>query len=110
MGEKGARSNEEAELVAKKIVSSLQPIGDISSKKMFGGHGIFCHGKMFAMVNSKAEGYFKLNDLNKADFESFNAPKHSKMPYAKLPAEVLQNEEQLLAWAYKAITPLLNTT
>ncbi len=108
MGEKGAKLTREAEVKANQIVSSLEVIGDVYSKKMFGGYGIFCAGKMFAMVNSQAESYLKLNENNAADFESFNAAKHAKMPYAKIPKQVLENDEQLVAWGRKAIAPLLN--
>ena len=30
----------------------VEPLGEISSRKMFGGYGIFATGKMFALVSS----------------------------------------------------------
>ncbi|NAS10947.1 TfoX/Sxy family protein [Poritiphilus flavus] len=108
MGEKGAKMTREASQVAEELVKGLGGIEGISSKKMFGGYGIFCQKKMFAMVNGAGECYLKLNEDNKADFDAYQAPKHNRMPYALVPKEVFENKELLLTWANKAIAPPLN--
>jgi DNA transformation protein len=79
-------------------------LGDISSKKMFGGYGVFEEGKMFALVNS-AGGVF-LKAAAEADREKFIAAgcaQHGRMPYFQLPDAVLADDDQLLAWAGEAI-------
>jgi len=53
MGVKGDKTSQDSVLAAELLVEKLISIGSITSKKMFGGHGIFHEGKMFAIVDSK---------------------------------------------------------
>ena len=61
MGDKGSKLTKDATLTADYLVSHLEPIGSISSKKMFGGHGIFHEDKMFGMVNSEGQAFLKVD-------------------------------------------------
>ena len=106
MGEKGAKHTGQAASSAQYLELHLKAIEGVTTKKMFGGYGVFCQKKMFAIVNPMGECYLKLNESNKADFEALNMPKHSKMPYAQIPEEVLKNEPLLVDWAKKAIASL----
>lgn len=85
------------------LLDLLAPIGGISSKKMFGGHGIFKDGKMFGMVDSSGRYFLKAGDANRAMFEAAGADKHGRMPYFAIPQEVLEDHAQLLEWARSAI-------
>lgn len=51
------------------IIESLQALGDVRPKRMFGGHGLFLDGLMFALVADDML-YFKTDDRNRADFEA----------------------------------------
>lgn len=53
MGNKGDKSSNKSTLQVEYLVSQLSDMPDITIKKMFGGNGIFCSGKMFGMVDSK---------------------------------------------------------
>ena len=47
---------------------------------MFGGHSVFHEAKMFGIVDSKGNYFFKVDETNKADFEQKeydNATNHS---------------------------------
>lgn len=103
MGEKGAKLTDVAGKQAEMLVEKIASIGDISSKKMFGGYGVFCRGKMFALVNSQGIIHFKVGDLNREDFETVNAEKHGRMPYYALPDKIFQDDSELMNWADKAI-------
>ena len=103
MGIKGAKLTEEATLLAKQLVEDLSDAGDITSKKMFGGHGIFESGTMFGLVNSKAEAYFKADDSNRSRFEEVNSHQHGKMPYFNVPEHILKDKDKLLIWAKDSI-------
>lgn len=103
MGIKGDKLNQEATMVAETLVAKLGGIDGITSKKMFGGHGIFHQGKMFGIVNSKGQAFLKANAFNKEDFEKYGALQHGKMPYFSIPDEVVNNTDRLVAWAEKAI-------
>ncbi len=59
MGQKGAKLTPEATALADTLVDKLATLGDVSSRKMFGGYGIFESGSMFALVTS--DGIAHLN-------------------------------------------------
>lgn len=103
MGVKGKKLSQESVLTADLILERLSPIGDITGKKMFGGHGIFHQGKMFGLVDAKGQGFLKADDSNQADFEAHGSHKHSRMPYLSIPDKVLDNPETFVTWAQKSI-------
>lgn len=103
MGIKGDKSNQESALNTEVILAKLEPLGDIMSKKMFGGHGIFHQDKMFGMVDSKGQYYFKTNETMIEEYDSKGSQKHSKMPYYSIPNTVLNDHDLLLSWANKSI-------
>ena len=109
MGIKGDKSSGEADLVAKKLVELLQSIGDITSKKMFGGHGIFIDGVMFGMVDSKGVSYLKVNPGLREEFALDGSLPHAKMPYSSIPESVFVSEKLLKDWAMKSISLLKRT-
>ncbi|MFT5885102.1 MAG: DNA transformation protein [Arcticibacterium sp.] len=103
MGIKGDKGRDEGTLMAELLLEKFAIIPGITKKKMFGGHGIFCNGKMFGMVDSKAHPYLKFNESNKALFEKYGAKFHSKMPYSSIPPEVMKDLDKLLEWAQTSI-------
>ena len=106
MGTKGEKLTNNSILAANTLEGKLKSIGDITSKKMFGGHGIFHSGKMFCIVDSKGKSFLKLNEANKLDFEKKGSEQHSKMPYYSIPDDVLNNNKMLLSWVKKSIASL----
>ena len=103
MGQKGDKLTSDSVGMANQFKDSLEAIGGIIIKKMFGGHGIFHEGKMFGIVDSNGNCYLKADETNRIDFEEKGAEQHGKMPYFSIPTEVFQNKEDLLAWAKKSI-------
>ena len=103
MGTKGDKFSQDASLTAELLVSKLESVGGITSKKMFGGFGIFCDGKMFGLVNSKGIAYLKADETSKHNFENAGSVKHSRMPYFSIPESVLENQEQIIIWAKSSI-------
>jgi DNA transformation protein len=103
MGKKGDKLTSAATDVAQKLVEDLESIGEICSKKMFGGHGIFHEGKMFGMVDSKGQVFFKVDESNKPDFVAAGSVKHSRMPYYSIPDIVNENKTKLVQWAINSI-------
>lgn len=93
----------EAPLSATELVDKLSPIGEITSKKMFGGFGIFHDGKMFGIIDSKGGAFLKSDDSTKHEFESAGAEKHGRMPYYSIPSDILANTDLLIQWAKKSI-------
>jgi DNA transformation protein len=103
MGEKGAKLSSEAAQSYERIIESLQPLGDITGKKMFGGYGIFESGTMFALVNSEGKIFFKADETNRWRFEEVEADRHARMPYYEVPDAILRDEVSLFEWAKESI-------
>ena len=101
---KGDKSSQDGALAAELIVEKLQGIKGITTKRMFGGNGIFHEGKMFGMVDSKGKYFLKADDRFNDDFLSKGAIKHSRMPYYSIPDEIFANNEELILWAKKSIS------
>ncbi len=70
---------------------------------MFGGYGIFQAGKMFALVTSGAELFFKVDDSNRARFVKAKSPQHGKMPYFRVPVLVLKSDTKFVEWARRSV-------
>jgi len=103
MGIKGNRQTAAGAELAESCIKRLEGLAQVSAKKMFGGHGIFQNGKMFALVTSGAELYFKADDENRGRFTKARAPQHGKMPYFRVPKSVLADDRKLLTWAKDSV-------
>ena len=103
MGTRGDKLTKAASEICEEVVQNLAPLGQVSSKKMFGGHGIFESGTMFALVNSQGDLFFKVGEANRARFEAVGAEQHGKMPYFAAPAKALEDVESLRDWAKGSI-------
>ncbi len=88
------------------IEEQLEPLGAVTSRRMFGGLGLFRHGLMFALVADEVV-YFKVDGENRRAFEAAGGSpftyargsRPSRMSYFTLPDEELEDPERLLAWA-----------
>jgi DNA transformation protein len=99
MGKKGARLTEQSTAAAEDLVEQLQPLGDVFNRKMFGGHGVFCDGVMFALVNSGGEAFLRVDDDLRAELEAAGSTSHGKMPYMSVPTD----DQALLALAGRSL-------
>lgn len=89
------------------IKDQLSDIEGIESKKMFGGIGFFKEGLMFGMIGAD-QFRLKVDDLNQLEFEErgmkpyFSKRKKKGMPYWEVPANVLEDKDEMAFWANKA--------
>jgi DNA transformation protein len=95
MGISGARYSDHVGSFA----DELRVLGELSWKKMFGGADIFVDGSMVALINSDAELHLKVDDSNRSQFEEAGVVRHARMTYYAVPADILEDREQLLEWA-----------
>ncbi len=79
-----------------KVLNDLSPLGDVSARPMFGGHGVFVGGRMFALI-AKDVLFLKADDANRGEFEAAGMKPYGKMPYYQAPATAMQNPEHLVA-------------
>ncbi len=103
MGTKGAKLTGEASTSAERLQLALSPLGEISTRKMFGGYGVFESGTMFALVDSQGDIFFKADSTNLERFEEAGSTKHGRMPYYRVPDTVLDDEHALHEWAQSSI-------
>ena len=103
MGRKGDRQSSTSACFCEDLLRRLATLGAVSSKKMFGGYGLFQAGKMFGLVTSDAELFLKVADANRAHFRRARSPQHGRMPYFRVPKSVLADNGRLLEWAGSAV-------
>jgi DNA transformation protein len=90
-------------------LDQLSGLGDVSARRMFGGAGLYCRGKMFGLLANDV-AYLKVDDSNRAMFEQRGsepfrpyADKPAAMPYYEVPIEVLEDPIELLEWAGESL-------
>lgn len=92
------------------VVDQLSGWGDIRVKRMFGGAGLWCEGKMFALLADNV-AYFKVDDTNREKYiEAGSGPlqpfpnKKAILSYYEIPFYILENREELMEWAEESLT------
>lgn len=96
------------------ITDLLQCVGATTSKKMFGGVGIYLRGVIFALIADDTL-YFKVDNSNRQDYDAQGmcpfrpfGRKSYTMQYYEVPIDVLEDSEKLKKWANKALTAAKN--
>lgn len=102
MGTTGAKASEEGARAAAAFTTAVEPLGDISARSMFGGHGIFREGAMFAIVDADGRLFLRADATNEVAFDAVGAAHHGRMPYREVPAAVRDDPEELRTWARAA--------
>jgi uncharacterized Ntn-hydrolase superfamily protein/TfoX/Sxy family transcriptional regulator of competence genes len=97
------------------LVDLLGPLGPVSARRMFGGVGLFYGSSMFALIASE-ELYLKVDERNRADFEAegegpfayeTSGGRRAIMSYWRAPARLLDEPDELRAWARKSVDAAL---
>lgn len=92
----------------------LSPLGVISVRRMFGGHGVYCDDLIIALL-ADGQLWLKVDADSKAEFEAAGASAFSyggkgkpvAMSYYSVPSEGLDSAEQLRPWARLALDAAL---
>ncbi|MGH8109530.1 MAG: TfoX/Sxy family protein [Arenimonas sp.] len=92
----------------------LEPLGKISTKIMFGGHGVYCNGVIMGLVINQAL-YLKVDGqtrdfFSKAGCEPFVYEMKAKtvaMSYWSVPDDAMESAEDMLPWAKYAYAAAL---
>ncbi len=87
----------------------FEQFAPITARKMFGGHGIYAHGVMFALVaentlylKADAENVSAFVQRGLAQFTYAQKGKPVKMSYYLAPEEILEDRAQAAEWARHA--------
>lgn len=90
------------------LIEMLEPLGTVTARAMFGGAGVYVDGTIIGLIASDVL-YFKVDDANRTDYETHGmgpfvpfADKPFPMSYWEVPADILEDQDELCAWAQKA--------
>ena len=92
------------------VLDQLQHLGGVSSRRMFGGVGLYSDELFFGLIADDTL-YLRVDDDNRADYSARGAapfrpyadrPQLS-MSYYEAPAEVLEDARQLTEWARRSV-------
>ena len=90
------------------VLEQLGEVAPVSAKSMFGGVGVYANGLFFALMDNDTL-YFKVDDSNRGDFEARGMGAfrpfgdERAIGYFEVPAEVLEDTEELEGWMRKAL-------
>jgi len=92
------------------VVEQLGALSSVTSRRMFGGVGLYSEGLFFGLIDDDTL-YFKVDDSNRGDFERrgskpfcpFPDKSEFSMSYFNVPADLLEDAEELSHWARKSV-------
>jgi DNA transformation protein len=91
------------------VLDQLEEVGGVTPRPMFGGVGLY-HGGVFFGILARDTLYLKVDERNRADYESAGSkpfrpyPNRSgSMRYYAVPLSVLESAPELAEWARKAV-------
>ena len=102
MGAQGAKQTQTAKEFTAEMVEALTPVGEVRSRSMFGGFGIFESGTMFVLIDSEARLFFRADSTTKSRYEEMGSDRHTPMPYYEVPAVIAADYSALIEWAKEA--------
>ena len=90
------------------MLEQLAPCGRLTSRKMFGGVGLYAEGLFFALLDDDVL-YLKGDDALKPAFEAAGSQafdpfgEGKPMAYWSAPADALDDGDLLVAWARRSL-------
>jgi DNA transformation protein and related proteins len=90
------------------IVDQLAALAALSTRRMFGGLGLYSGESFFALIDDDVL-FFKVDDVNREDYVSRGMqafmpfPGQPSLGYFQVPAEVIEEAEELTRWARRSV-------
>lgn len=92
------------------ILEQLAALGSLRSNRMFGGIGLYCREIFFGLIDDDTL-YFKTDESNIAPYAERRMPRFMPFPdraeavlgYHQVPADVIEDAEQLVEWARRSV-------
>lgn len=97
-----------AETFRDRVLALLSGLGEVTSRPLFGGHGLYRGEAIFGIL-SGSKIYLKVDERSRADYESRSMgpfrpnERQTIKSYYEVPPEVLADPEALLSWAGEAL-------
>jgi DNA transformation protein len=90
------------------VLDQLRDLDDVESRRMFGGYGLYRDETFFGILH-RGRVYFKIDETTvkeyrKRKMKAFRPnAKQTLKNYYQVPVEVIEDGEQLVEWAKRAI-------
>lgn len=91
------------------VVDQLSELGTVTSRKMFGGVGLYCDDLFFGLI-AHDQLFLKVDDQTRGLFEQARCmpfrpypDRPSTMQYYSVPVAVLESAPALVEWAGRAV-------
>jgi DNA transformation protein and related proteins len=91
------------------VIEWLSPLGTITARSMFGGHSLYCHDLVFALVADNVL-HLKVDDATRPRFETLGLKPFQPFPdnpgtmqYYPPPPEFFEDSEAMKDWGRAAI-------
>jgi len=96
------------------VMELLGPFGTVKARRMFGGHGVYLDGLMFAIVSGDTL-YLKADEMNRVEFEQAGCArfgyarngKRATLNFFQAPGDAMESPELMLPWARTAYAAAL---
>ena len=98
------------------ILEQLEALGDLRSRRMFGGVGLYSGELFFGLIDDDTL-FFKSDSTNSAEYIARKMPRFMPFPdrpeavmaYYQVPADIIEDAESLVAWARKSVAVALSS-
>ena len=92
------------------VLEQLAGLGGVSSRRMFGGAGLYAGDVFFAVLDNDTL-FFRVDDATVGPYKKARMPPFQPYPgdpttsfgYYQVPARVLEDPDVLVAWARRAV-------
>jgi DNA transformation protein and related proteins len=91
------------------VLEQLSGLRGLRPKRMFGAVGVYCDENFFAVIDDDIL-YLKTDDSTRGEYEARgmrrfmpSPDKQGSMAYHEVPADVLEDRDELTLWARKSI-------
>ena len=92
----------------REILDRLAALGEVTSRPLFGGHGLY-RGETIFGIAFRGRLYLKVDETSKGDYLTRGMgpfrlnERQTLKSYYEVPPEVLDDPEALISWAREAI-------
>ena len=90
------------------VLDQLRELDDVEARRMFGGYGLYRDETFFGIIH-KDRVYFKIDDSTVSEYRRRKMKpfrpnaKQTLKSYYQVPADVIEDADELSQWAMKAI-------
>lgn len=85
------------------VVERLRVVGSVTTRKMFGGVGIYASEGICGLISSEDRFYLKVDDETREAYEIEGAEQFMTMPYFEVPEHVMEDDDTLADWFQAAV-------